>query len=120
KAGACGGRNRLLRFREGTTLSRLPGEAQDYMIEANSAAEENRQVRRRRQNTALFLGATTLAMLILAVSARPQTTPEPTPKTSRHAKSAATAHHAEKRRVISVTLNKGETYTISGLAQGAK
>ncbi len=90
------------------------------MIEANSAAEENRQVRRRRQNTALFLGATTLAMLILAVSARPQTTPEPTPKTSRHAKSAATAHHAEKRRVISVTLNKGETYTISGLAQGAK
>ncbi len=91
------------------------------MIEANSAAEENYHPRQRRQNTALFLGATALAMLVLAVSAWPQATPEPTPKADRHEKAAAAAHHrAEKRRIISLTINKGETYTISGLQHGAQ
>jgi hypothetical protein len=89
------------------------------MIEANSAAEETSPVRQRRRNRACALAA--LALLVFSASAWPQASPEPTPKAARHGKTAAAAHHrAGKRRVISVTINKGETYTISGLKQGAQ
>ena len=64
-----------------------------------------------------------LGLLTLTAIARPQATPQPSPqatKGARHAKHAKEARHAEKRRVIPVTISKGETYTISGLKQGAK
>jgi len=86
------------------------------MMGANSAAGECCQFRHRRQNFTLAITATALAMLVFAATALPQASPAPTPKASKH----AAAHRAEKRRIIPVTINKGETYTITGLKQGAK
>jgi hypothetical protein len=88
------------------------------MIEANSAAEESGRVRQRRQNRTFALAA--LALLVFGASAWPQASPEPTPKAARHGKTAAAHQRAQKRRIIPITLNKGETYTISGLKQGAQ
>jgi glucose/arabinose dehydrogenase len=57
---------------------------------------------------------------------RPQATPQPTPKATKEATHTKGAKHtkeakaAKKRRVIPVTISKGETYTISGLEKGAK
>jgi hypothetical protein len=64
-----------------------------------------------------------LVLLTLPATARPQATPQPSPQAaagSRHARHAKSAAKADKRRVIEVTINKGETYTISGLKPGAK
>jgi hypothetical protein len=58
-----------------------------------------------------------LGLLTLTATARPQATPQPSPQATKGAKHTK---HAEKRRVIPVTISKGETYTISGLKQGAK
>jgi len=65
-----------------------------------------------------------LGLLALSAAAWTQATPQPT-KEARHGKSAVHAKHAKTaatkmRRVISVTINKGDTYTISDLKQGAK
>ncbi|HVB81847.1 MAG TPA: hypothetical protein VNE82_18105 [Candidatus Binataceae bacterium] len=67
-----------------------------------------------------------LGMLALTTTARPQATAQPTPQATGEARHAKPAKHvkdakrAEKRRVIHVTIGKGETYTISGLEKGAK
>ena len=67
-----------------------------------------------------------LGLLMLTAIARPQATPQPTPQATKEARHAKAAKHAkqakqaEKRRVIPVTIGKGETYTISGLEKGAK
>ncbi len=63
-----------------------------------------------------------MGLLMLTATAWPQATPQPTPatKNARHAKDAKQAGQVKKPRVISVTINKGETYTISGLEKGAK
>jgi hypothetical protein len=67
-----------------------------------------------------------LGLLTITATARPQATAQPTPGATTGAEHAKGAKHskeakqAEKRRVIAVTINKGETYTISGLEKGAK
>ncbi len=53
-----------------------------------------------------------LELLALTASALPQTASD--------GKLSGQAGEAGKRRVIPVTINKGETYTISGLEEGAK
>lgn len=62
-----------------------------------------------------------IGLLTLTATARPQVVVlQPTSQATKEARHAKGAKHAKKRRVISVTVNKGETYTISGLKQGAK
>jgi hypothetical protein len=64
-----------------------------------------------------------LGLLTIVATARPQATPQPTPAATKGAKGAKhtkEAKQAEKRRVIAVTISKGETYTISGLEKGAQ
>jgi len=67
-----------------------------------------------------------LGLLTLTATARPQATPQPSPQAAKEARPAKAAKHAKdakqahKRRVIPVTLSKGDTYTISGLEKGAK
>jgi hypothetical protein len=59
-------------------------------------------------------------LLTLTETARPQATPQPTPHAAKKATHAKAAKEASRRRVIPVTISKGETYTISGLEKGAK
>ena len=63
-----------------------------------------------------------VGLLTMTATARPQASPEPSPQATKEAKHAKGAKHTKetKRRVIPVTINKGETYTISGLEEGAK
>ena len=64
-----------------------------------------------------------LGLLTMTAPARPQDTAQPTPQATPkgpHAKAAKHAKKAEKRRIIPVTISKGETYTISGLKPGVK
>jgi hypothetical protein len=61
-------------------------------------------------------------LLALTTIAQPQQVIvlQPTPQSTKEAGHAKGAKHAPKRRVIPVTISKGETYTISGLEHGAK
>jgi hypothetical protein len=67
-----------------------------------------------------------VGLLTITTAARPQATVQPTAlgtPGAKHAKAAKhpkVINHAEKRRVIAVTINKGDTYRISGLAKGAE
>lgn len=64
-----------------------------------------------------------LGLLTMTAPARPQDTAQPTPQVTAkgpHAKAPKHAKKAEKRRIIPVTISKGETYTISGLKPGVK
>ena len=64
-----------------------------------------------------------LGLLTMTAPARPQDAAQPTSRAtpkSPHAKAAKHAKKAEKRRIIPVTISKGETYTISGLKPGVK
>jgi hypothetical protein len=74
---------------------------------------------RGRNSPRKFIAAVTalLGMLMIAATARPQASPLPTPGATHGAKHTK---QAGKRRVIAVTIGKGETYTISGLEKGAK
>ena len=85
-------------------------------------AESNVQGTRRGRTLIVALTAA-LGLLTLIAPARPQDTAQPTPRATPkgpHAKAAKHAKKAEKRRIIPVTISKGETYTISGLKPGAK
>jgi hypothetical protein len=101
------------------------------MIESNRTVIESDTIeskatgagRGRKRNSRNAIAALTaaLGLLTLTATARPQATPQPTPQAGKKASHAKAAKHAEKkRRVISVTISKGETYTISGLEKGAK
>lgn len=62
-----------------------------------------------------------LGLLTLTALARAEVVVvQPTPQAAKEAGHDKGAKHAQKRRVIEVMINKGETYTISGLKQGAK
>lgn len=67
--------------------------------------------------------AIAFGILVIAVPARPQSSPAPGATASPQASPKPAHTNAEKktgkRRVISITLGKGETYTISGLKKGA-
>jgi hypothetical protein len=102
------------------------------MIEINRTSTESEMTnagRGRNLRNLLVSATVALGLFTLTATARPQATPTPTPtphpakgtnpaketnpaKDTKHAKAA-------KRRVIPVTISKGETYTISGLEQGA-
>ena len=91
------------------------------------AADESKRTGASRGRTLAALLTAAFALLALTATARPQDAAQPTPqptKEARHGKSAAHAKEAKaarkRRRVISVTIAKGETYTISGLKPGAK
>jgi hypothetical protein len=93
----------------------------------SKAAAESKKTAANRGCTLVALLTAVLGLLALTATARPQDAAQPTPqptKEARHGKGAAHAKEAKaarkKRRVISVTIAKGETYTISGLKQGAK
>jgi hypothetical protein len=69
----------------------------------------------------LIAAATTvLGLLTMTAAARPQNSPEPSAQATKEARHAKKSKQAAKRRVIPVTINKGETYTIRGLEKGAK
>jgi hypothetical protein len=100
------------------------------MIEAKlrmPGAGRGRNQRNLRSLRNLIAAATALlGLLTIVATARPQATPQPTPaatkgaKRAKEAKNTKEAKQAEKRRVIAVTISKGETYTISGLEKGAQ
>lgn len=100
------------------------------MTESNRAAiesdaiESTGAVRNRKRNPRNAIAALTVALglLTLTTTARSQATatPQPTPHAASKTRHAKEARKALKRRVISVTINKGETYTISGLEKGTK
>jgi hypothetical protein len=71
-----------------------------------------------RNLTVTFTAA--MGLLALTATARTQVILQPTPQPTNEARHAKAAKHAQKRRVIPVTISKGETYTISGLKQDAK
>jgi hypothetical protein len=92
-----------------------------------ASAGRGRNQRNLRSLRNLIAAATALlGLLTIVATARPQATPPPTPAAAKGAKRAKAAKHtkeakqAEKRRVIAVTISKGETYTISGLEKGAQ
>jgi hypothetical protein len=100
------------------------------MIESNDAMIESQAIesntpgmvreRKRSPRNAITLLAATLGMLALTATARAQATPQPTPHAASKAAHVKEAKKEIKRRVINVTINKGETYTIGGLEKGAK
>ncbi|MGH7913156.1 MAG: hypothetical protein ACREPW_00705 [Candidatus Binataceae bacterium] len=62
-----------------------------------------------------------LGLLTLTATARPQPTPKPTAQpTSEAKKHPKEAKQTHKRRIIPVTISKGETYTISGVKRDSK
>ncbi len=71
-----------------------------------------------RNLTVTFTAA--MGLLTLTATARTQVILQPTPQPTKEARHTKAAKHAKKRRVIPVTISKGETYTISGLKQDAK
>lgn len=80
-------------------------------------------IERRRNIRNLIVAATAVVgLLTLTAIARPQATPtpQPTPHAAKKATHAKEAKETPKRRVIPVTISKGETYTISGLEKGVK
>jgi len=95
------------------------------MTDSKAAESKGKGANRGRSLIAALTAA--FGLLALTANARPQDQAQPTPqptKEARHAKGAAHAKETEmakkKRRIIPVTISKGETYTISGLKQGAK
>lgn len=93
----------------------------------DSKAAESRRMGASRGRILIAALTAAFGLLALTATARPQGQAQPTPqptKEARHGKAAAHTNHAKaarkKRRVIPVTIAKGETYTISGLKQGAK
>jgi hypothetical protein len=85
------------------------------------SAGRGRNQRNLRNLSNLIVAATAvLGLLTLTATARPQTDPEPSPRATKGAKHTKETRQAAKRRVIPVTISKGETYTISGLEKGAK
>ncbi|HTQ25126.1 MAG TPA: hypothetical protein VMI09_10550 [Candidatus Binataceae bacterium] len=93
----------------------------------DSKAAESRRMGANRGHILIAALTAAFGLLALAATARPQGQAQPTPqptKEARHGKAGAHAKQAKaatkKRRVIPVTIAKGETYTISGLKQGAK
>src|SRR5690242_12443968 len=118
--GACGGLCSLLRF---STVGAQTPNGGRHMVELDWVRSWSRTGASRGSRARNLIVAFTAAsgLLILAATARSQATPQPTPHASRKASHAkAAAKHVKKRRVIPVTINKGETYTISGLKQGVK
>lgn len=84
------------------------------MLEPKRAGASHRRRGLRNLTASLTVA---LGMLAMTATARPQASPQPSPQAARQTKPAKPA---KKRRVISITINKGEIYTISGLAKGAK
>jgi hypothetical protein len=97
-------------------------------IESNTLLSKAADAGRRRKHNprnAIAVLTAVLGLLTLTASARSQAiaTPRPTPhpaEKSKQARHIKEAKKASKRRVIPVTISKGETYTISGLEKGAK
>ncbi|MGA8059242.1 MAG: hypothetical protein WB999_13430 [Candidatus Binataceae bacterium] len=88
-----------------------------------ASANRGRNQRNLRSLRNLIAAATAVVGLFtMTATARPQASPEPSPQATKEAKHAKGAKHTKetKRRVIPVTIGKGETYTISGLEKGAK
>jgi hypothetical protein len=93
----------------------------------SKAAAKSKRMGANRGPTLIMALTAAFGLLTLTATARPQDSAQPTPqptKEARHGKGGTHAKEAKaakkKRRVISVTIGKGETYTISGLKQGAK
>jgi hypothetical protein len=92
------------------------------------AAGESKRTGANRGRALIATLAAAFALLAFTATARPQDAAQPTSQPTREAphggKGAAHTKQAKaarkKRRVISVTIAKGETYTISGLKQGLK
>jgi hypothetical protein len=95
-------------------------------LELASAGRGRDQRNLRGLRNLIAAAAAVVGLLTMTASARPQATLQPTPAATPGAKHARSAKHvkeikpAEKRRVIPVTIGKGETYTISGLAKDAE
>jgi hypothetical protein len=81
-------------------------------------AGRSRIQRTLRSLTVAFTAA--LGLLTLTATARPQVILQPNSQATKETSHTKAAKHAKKRRVIPVTISKGETYTISGLKQSAK
>ncbi len=110
----------------GSQAAGRTGERKGVMSNSKGADISHRR-RAMRNLTALVTAA--LATLAMTATARPQSSPQPSTQASPQAagdaaraeadQHARPAKNEEKRRVISITLGKGETYTISGLKKGA-
>ncbi len=84
-----------------------------------ATAGRGRNRRNLRSLRKLIAAATTvLGLLTMTAAARPQNSPEPSAQATKEARHAKKSKQAAKRRVIPVTISKGETYTISGLEKG--
>ena len=134
-SGACGAAYGLLRFLTGRLASTPNGGGRDRtMVESRAiesrvidsgmaSANRGGNQRNLRSLRNLIAAATAVVgLLTMTATARPQASPEPSPQATKEAKHAKGAKHTKetKRRVIPVTIGKGETYTISGLEKGAK
>jgi hypothetical protein len=97
------------------------------MIELESQMARAGRVRNQRNLPNLIVAVmAVLGLLTMTATARPQDSPAPSAQATKEARHAMGAKHlkqtkqAQKRRVIPVTISKGQTYTISGLEKGAK
>lgn len=93
------------------------GGATRIMLEPKRAGASHRRRGLRNLTASLTVA---LGMLAMTATARPQASSQPSPQAAKQAGQTKPAKPAKKRRVISITINKGEIYTISGLAKGAK
>jgi len=102
------------------------GEARQAVAELKTLTELNMTSAARRQHRrvlrsgryltaglAALEGLLTLGLLSFAATVRSESATDATPSTNQ-------AKEGEPRRVIPVTISKGETYTISGLQKGAE
>ena len=98
----------------------------ELKLQMASAGRSHNQRNLRSLRNLIAAATAVLGLLTITAAARPQDNPEPSAQPTKQARHATGAKHtketkqAEKRRIIPVTINKGETYTISGLEKGAK
>jgi hypothetical protein len=101
-------------------------ESKAIELKRASAGGGRKQRNLRSPRTVIAAATAVLGLLTMTAAAWPQDSLEPSPQATKEARHANGAKHTkeskrpEKRRVIPVTINKGETYTISGLEKGAK
>ncbi len=108
-------------FRRSAALTPAGGDATRIMLEPKRTGASHRRRGLRNLTASLTVA---LGMLAMTATARPQAKPQassqPSPQAAKQARQTQPAKPAKKRRVISITINKGEIYTISGLAKGVK
>jgi hypothetical protein len=98
----------------------------ELKLEMASAGRGRNRRELRSLRTLIAAATAVLGLLTMTAAAWPQNSPEPSAQATKEARHATGAKHTketkrpEKRRVIPVTISKGETYTISGLEKDAK